>query len=70
MKWQQPNEEQKYTFSCELAESKRWHFGNLLGICFWLGIFLNKPKKIPAPIRSFDDLFHENQNQFPNYSSL
>jgi hypothetical protein len=39
-----------------------WHFGNLLGVCFWLGIFLNKPKKIPAPIRSFGDLFNENQN--------
>ncbi len=36
-----------------------WHFGNLLSICFWLGIFLNKPKKIPSPIRRFGNLFNE-----------
>ncbi len=38
-----------------------WHFGNLLSICFWLGIFLNKPKKIPTVIHRFGDLFNENQ---------
>jgi hypothetical protein len=38
-----------------------WHFGNLLSICFWLGIFLNKPGKIPPTIRSFRDLFNDNQ---------
>jgi hypothetical protein len=34
-----------------------WHFGNLMSLCFWFGIYLNKKKTKPAPIKSLQDLF-------------
>lgn len=36
-----------------------WHFGNLIGICFWLGIYLNRNREKPAG----DLLGDENQYQ-------
>ena len=34
-----------------------WHFGNLIGICCWIGVYLNKCTKNPGKITIFNDLF-------------
>jgi hypothetical protein len=39
-----------------------WHFGNLIGLSCWFGVFLNKKNRIPKPIHHISDLFNEGQD--------
>lgn len=39
-----------------------WHFGNLIGICCWIGVYLNKSVKNPGKVTRFNDLFGSNNS--------